>query len=662
MSIPLDDSDSGIIFEPMGAPRDSGLGLGTISGEVIGCACPECGAPMTIRLWLMTADCWSCSISVELTEEQERQLLAHAEAQRQREAAQRAKREQRPRQEAAAATVAPAQQKGTAASAKRRAPAQKAPSRPRREPDSRPGPPARHPKQAPAKPEPKLDKPRSPQPPGTRSPAKQATAAAAPPTQAPPRQVTAPQRLGYDTAAEASNWLKDMPAWLVSLVFHLLLMIILGLWPIDRDPEDPRLVLSLSIGPLHQEGGQILSEKERNPAEYDLPVDDPPETEEEKEALQKAKQDAADLRDLPPSEYEKLPSFAKVREALASDDPYRRLHAARDPRVRVEMVRRHGGTTLTEAAVARALRWLADQQRDDGSWELDGKLRSRGAGTALALMAFLGAGQTHQVGKYGQTVDRGLTWLLEHQKKNGDLRDEVGHAGMYVQGAATIVLCDALHMTADEALRSPAQRAINFICEAQGDRGGWRYRPRQAGDTSVVGWQLMALHSGKAAYLHIPRETLTRAGDFLDMVQSRGGALYAYQRGRSPTPAMTAEGLLCRVYLGWKRDERPAMADGVQFLVEQHLPDENRPNIYYWYYGTQMLFQWGGEPWEQWNRALRDVLVTTQTKAGPHAGSWDGSRMPHGRNIGRLYVTALAACTLEVYYRLAPINRKVDID
>ena len=28
------------------------------------CGCPGCGAPLSIRRWLMSADCWQCGISV----------------------------------------------------------------------------------------------------------------------------------------------------------------------------------------------------------------------------------------------------------------------------------------------------------------------------------------------------------------------------------------------------------------------------------------------------------------------------------------------------------------------------------------------------------------------------------------------------------------------
>ena len=98
----------------------------------------------------------------------------------------------------------------------------------------------------------------------------------------------------------------------------------------------------------------------------------------------------------------------------------------------IEMVKKEGGTTLTEAAVARALRWLAQVQQPNGSWRLDGGIRSDSAGTSLALLPFLGAGQTHLQGRYKDTVSKGLRWLVQHQQEDGDLRARSGgNSGMY---------------------------------------------------------------------------------------------------------------------------------------------------------------------------------------------------------------------------------------
>ena len=66
---------------------------------------------------------------------------------------------------------------------------------------------------------------------------------------------------------------------------------------------------------------------------------------------------------------------------------------------------------------------------------------------------------------------------------------------MYAQGIATLTLCEAYAMTQDPELRKPAQQAIDFICHAQHSAGGWRYYPGQPGDTTVLGWQMMALRA-----------------------------------------------------------------------------------------------------------------------------------------------------------------------
>ena len=99
-------------------------------------------------------------------------------------------------------------------------------------------------------------------------------------------------------------------------------------------------------------------------------------------------------------------------------------------------------------------------------------------------------------------------------------------------------------MTGDEALRQPAQKAIDFIVAAQYPDGGWRYEPNQElrgreqrGDTSVVGWQLMAMQSARAAKLKVPVETFELSSHFLDSVQSQGRRVVRIPaRPTSPRP------------------------------------------------------------------------------------------------------------------------------
>ena len=75
---------------------------------------------------------------------------------------------------------------------------------------------------------------------------------------------------------------------------------------------------------------------------------------------------------------------------------------------------------------------------------------------------------------------------------------------------------------------------------------------------------------------------------------------------------MTAVGLLGRQYLGAKRDN-PMLTGGMKYLMN-HLPDEKLPNIYYWYYGTQVMHNMSGAEWDTWNRKMRDILVRTQVR------------------------------------------------
>jgi hypothetical protein len=116
---------------------------------------------------------------------------------------------------------------------------------------------------------------------------------------------------------------------------------------------------------------------------------------------------------------------------------------------------------------------------------------------------------------------------------------------------------------------------------------------------------------------------------------------------------MTAEGLLSRQYSGWKRGN-PVLKSGVKWLLETHLPRPDAPNMYYWYYGTQVMHHMGGQEWLTWNYALRDLLVQMQETVGHEAGSWTPAS-DHDPTGGRLYMTSLAVCTLEVYYRHLPL-------
>jgi hypothetical protein len=152
---------------------------------------------------------------------------------------------------------------------------------------------------------------------------------------------------------------------------------------------------------------------------------------------------------------------------------------------------------------------------------------------------------------------------------------------------------------------------------------------------------------------------------FLDSVQvspkkGRGQGQFSYMPGGAPTNVMTAEGLLCRQYGGWKRGFKP-LNEGVDFLLERYPPNRNNADMYYWYYATQVMHHMGGRPWDTWNSKLRDILVDAQATRGHEAGSWT-PQGHHDHQGGRVYMTALALCTLEVYYRHLPLYQENALD
>jgi hypothetical protein len=350
--------------------------------------------------------------------------------------------------------------------------------------------------------------------------------------------------------------------------------------------------------------------------------------------------------------------------------------AARGTPNKAQLVYREGGSDSSEKAVATALRWLANHQLHDGSWSFNHTLcptchgqcrnpgtlsKARNAATGLALLPFLGTGQTHLEGKYRKTIRRGLAYLVEHMRvgaQGGALNEAEGR--MYAHGLASIALCEAYAMTHDKDLQEAAQAALDFISFAQDPKGGgWRYSPRERGDTSVVGWQLMALKSGHMANLRVSPLTIHRASLFLDSVQSDNGAAYGYTTAGDTGEARTAIGLLCRMYLGWKKDNA-SLQNGVKFLG-RHGP--SGANLYYNYYATQVMRHWEGEEWMNWNRQMRDQLVHAQAKQGHEDGSWFSGTGDNGAGPGgRLYCTAMATMILEVYYRHLPLYRPQSVD
>lgn len=337
----------------------------------------------------------------------------------------------------------------------------------------------------------------------------------------------------------------------------------------------------------------------------------------------------------------------------------------RKPSNRANTALQAGGTRQSEEAVELGLYWLARHQRANGSWAMHfeacadcggacrnaptGDVESPTAATGLSLLAFLGAGYTHQDGKYKELVHNAIYFLRDNQNADGSFRGSSSFP-MYGHGIATLALCEALRMTQDRTLLPIAQRAVNYAAAAQHPQGGWRYNPREPGDVTVTGWLYMALYSAEKAGLDVPSTCLFDAQSFLNRVQSEDGAYYGYMSpGADPTP--TAVALLCRMYSGWNLfDSR--LSKGVKMLEDI---GPSPTDVYYNFYATQVMRHYdeqGG--WDAWNLKLREHLIATQSHVGHETGSWFFAEK-HAVQAGRLYTTAMSVLTLEVYYRYLPL-------
>ena len=318
-----------------------------------------------------------------------------------------------------------------------------------------------------------------------------------------------------------------------------------------------------------------------------------------------------------------------------------------------------------ESTLAAALAWLARHQSADGHWSLSsfesrcrleacggaGTIDSDAAATGLALLPFLGAEDKPELFKQHQSViGRGLRWLLDHQRPDGDL-SAMGEQRMYSHAVAGLAICRAYGQTGDDRLAAVTQAAINFSAVAQNSStGGWHYEPGGRGNMSSVAWQLLLLRCAERNGLKVQAKTWQGVEHWLEMVtQGKSGGLFCYEPQRIVTPTMTCVGMLELQYRGRTADD-PAITEGHLYLLA-HPPDKAYGrDVFYWYFGTPVVRNFGNPEWQSWFHRLRRSLIDTQATSGCAQGSWFlGSAAPEvwSSHAGRLMTTSLAAQLLE---------------
>lgn len=366
-------------------------------------------------------------------------------------------------------------------------------------------------------------------------------------------------------------------------------------------------------------------------------------------------------------------------------------------------------TDESEAAVEAGLAWLAAHQYSDGGWSFslaerdeqgnpgecngrcsgNGSDSSRMAATGIALLAFLGAGYDHITSSpYRETVENGLRYIIYHARQTATGVDFSGNATgfsiVYTHAIVAVTVCEAYALTGDSGLEGPAYGGISLIVSSQHNDGGWRYEMARTpddsfsseSDTSVSGWQMLALKSAMSMGIEIPPEVFYKVNYFLDKVQT--DIFYGYTSrddGRAKGEGTTAVGTLMREYLGWD-PKSEKMEKGITQLAEwfgvengrwrdrkeqgfQKNGDKLDYNLYFAYYAALALHHHGGEIWHKTFAEARQVLIETQNKgetSSHEKGSWffnDIWLSPGGRVLH----TALSVLILETPYRYLPMYK-----
>ncbi len=497
------------------------------------------------------------------------------------------------------------------------------------------------------------------------------------------RSITHAPQEGFDETAR--DLVRSSPWWLISLVIHGIVLAIL--WSIRMAPQErEHAVVLQGSQPTEMEPPEEIKFDEPEP-KVDEHVENEPVVDPDEEPV---------ISDPADNEFEETMNDEGIAQApFAGPSKNAVLGIGGDSGGGLggRGDRRHGGgtgkTALTDNAVEAALRWLADHQDvdTDGRWDCDDFMkhdpaddRCDGAGgalndvgvTGLSLLAFLGADYTDRgTHPFAKHVRMGLRFLLSSQDDDGCVGSRASHAFMYSHAIGTLALCEAYWMTRNPRYRKPAQDALNFIGASRNPYLAWRYNPRGGeNDTSVTGWCVMAMKSGKYAGLEVDPDAFEGARLWIDKMTDPnfGQVGYDFPGGAPARPegkqdrfppeksqSITAVGILTRIFLGEDPRSSELIRKGADLCVELPPvwnPDDGSIDMYYWYYGTLALFQVGGSHWKKWNTAMVDAIVEHQhpQASRSRAGSWD-PLCCWGDEGGRVYSTAVLAMCLEVYYR-----------
>jgi hypothetical protein len=343
-----------------------------------------------------------------------------------------------------------------------------------------------------------------------------------------------------------------------------------------------------------------------------------------------------------------------------------------------------------DAAVEKALAWLARQQQPDGSFP---SLQTGQPGvTSLCMMAFIAHGHVPGEGEYGAHMERSTDFVLSCQKPCGlvtfvgddgpqILRSVNGHMGTttaYNHAISSLMLSELYGMSGAqraERIEAVINKALTASLDMQRwpkdnevDKGGWRYideRDESDSDLSITGWELMFLRSARNAGFNVPDQPISEAVAYIRRCYSEKYGTFEYWIDRTDgrSRGMAGAGILALAHAGYHNSEE-AKKTG-QWILDQQFEPYNTEVVYTsdrghdrYHYAVfnccQGMYQLGGRYWEQFFPRIVGVLLANQQPDG----SWPADSHNIDSRFGNAYTTALVVMVLGAPNQLLPIFQR----
>lgn len=347
-----------------------------------------------------------------------------------------------------------------------------------------------------------------------------------------------------------------------------------------------------------------------------------------------------------------------------------------------------------DAAVDRALTWLASQQQADGSFPTV-EMGQPGV-TSLCVMAFMAHGHVPGAGKYAKSLERATDYVLASQKENGllsrvgpdgprisrNLVHEIGEAAAYNHAISSLMLSEYYGLNQSqksEQIKKAIEKAVATTLEMQRwvkspveDQGGWRYVSAPVygrdSDLSVTGWELMFLRSARNDGFNVPRKSIDDAVGYIRRCykKDKGTFVYMLNRGKADlrSRAMAGAGVLALAHAGLHNT--PEAKNSADWLQQYSFEEYNHVEVfgqpvfpidryhYSLFNSCQAMYQMGGKYWQQFfPRIVRALLANQQPN-----GSWPPESHKNDAQFGNSYTTSLVVLSLGAPNQFLPVFQR----